>query len=68
MHLKLTDAKGNTKQSATGRIAVAAVPAGCHSFRMQVPTKTEPVLPYISSIATLTAIFKIETKKTRRKR
>jgi hypothetical protein len=68
IHLKVTDAKGNTAQSDTARIAVAAVPVGGYSIPIQVQTKAEPVLPYIALIATLTAIFTKLRPKTKRKR
>ncbi|MGF3573520.1 MAG: NosD domain-containing protein [Candidatus Bathyarchaeia archaeon] len=68
VHLKVTDAKGNTAQSDTARITVATVPVGGYSVPIQVPTKTEPVLPYIALMATLTAIFTKLRPKTRRKR
>jgi N-acetylneuraminic acid mutarotase len=66
IHLKVTDAKANTAQSETARIVVATVPVGGYSFPIQVHMKTEPVLPYIALIATLTAIF--TTLKSRIKR
>jgi hypothetical protein len=68
IHLKVTDAKGNAAQSDTARITVAAVPVGGYSFPIQVPTKAEPVLPYIALMATLTAIFTKLRPKTKRKR
>jgi len=67
VHLKVTDAKANTAQSDTARIAVATVPVGGYSFPIQVQTKTEPVLPYIALIATLTAVFTKLRPKTKRK-
>jgi parallel beta-helix repeat protein len=68
VHLKVTDAKANTAQSDTARIAVATVPVGGYSFSIQVQTKTDPVLPYIALMATLTAIFTKLRPKTKRKR
>jgi parallel beta-helix repeat protein len=68
VHLQVTDAKGNTAQSETARIAVTAVPVGGYSFPIQVQTKAEPVLPYIALIAILTAIFTKLRPKTKRKR
>jgi hypothetical protein len=68
VHLKITDAKGNTAQSDAARITVATVPVGGYSIPIQVHTKTEPVLPYIALIATLTAIFTKLRPKTKRKR
>jgi hypothetical protein len=43
-------------------------PVGGYSIPIQVHTKTEPVLPYIALIATLTAIFTKLRPKTKRKR
>jgi parallel beta-helix repeat protein len=45
-----------------------SVPVGGHSIPIQVPTKTEPIIPYIALIATLTAIFTKLRPKTKRKR
>jgi parallel beta-helix repeat protein len=45
-----------------------SVPVGGYSFPIQVHTKTDPVLPYIALIATLTAIFTKLRPKTKRKR
>jgi len=67
VHLKVTDAKANTAQSDTARITAATVPVGGYSIPIQVQTKTEPVLPYIALIATLTAIFTKLRPKTKRK-
>jgi parallel beta-helix repeat protein len=67
VHLKVTDAKANTAQSDAARIAVATVPVGGYSIQIQVPAKAEPVLPYIASIAALTAIFTKLRPKTKRK-
>jgi len=68
IYLKVTDAKGNTAQSETARIAVATVPVGGYSIPIQVQTKTEPIIPYIALIAALTAIFTKLRPKTKRKR
>ena len=67
MHLKVTDAKGNTAQSDTARITVATVPVGGYSISIQVPTKTEPIILYIALIAILAVFTKIRPK-TKRKR
>jgi parallel beta-helix repeat protein len=67
VHLKVTDAKANTAQSETARAEVAAVPVGGYSFPIQVQTKTEPTIPYIALMATLTAIFIKLKPKTKRK-
>ena len=68
VYLKVIDAEGNTAQSDVARITVASVPVGGYSFPIQVPTKAEPVLPYIALMATLTAIFTKLRPKTKRKR
>jgi peptide/nickel transport system substrate-binding protein len=68
IHLKVTDAKANTAQSDTARITAATVPVGGYSFPIQVQTKAEPLLPYIASIAALTAIFTKLRPKAKRKR
>jgi len=68
IHLKVTDAKGNTAQSETARITVSTPPVGGYSFPIQVSTKAEPVLPYIALIAILTAILTKLRPKTKRKR
>jgi PKD repeat protein len=68
VYLKVADAKGNTAQSETARIAVAAVPVGGYSIPIQVSTKAEPIIPYIALIATLTAIFTRLRPKIKRKR
>jgi parallel beta-helix repeat protein len=67
IYLKVTDVKGNTAQSETARITVAAVPVGGYSFPIQVTTKAEPIIPYIALVATLTAIFTKLRPKTKRK-
>ena len=46
----------------------ACMPVGGYSFPIQVQTKTEPIIPYIALIATLTAIFTKLRPKTKRKR
>jgi len=53
--------------STTRRVTVIAIPVGGYSISIQVHTKTEPVLPYIALIATLTAIFTKLRPKTKRK-
>jgi len=68
VYLKVTDAKANTAQSDPARITAATVPVGGYSIPIQVPTKAEPVLPYIALMATLTAIFIKLKPKTKRKR
>lgn len=67
VYLRITDAKGNTTQSETGRITVATVPVGGYSFPIQVQIKTKPIIPYIALTASLTAIFIKLKPKTKRK-
>jgi outer membrane protein assembly factor BamB len=67
VYLKVTDAKANTSQSDTARIAVASVPVGGYSIPIQVHTKTEPIIPYIASVIALTAILNLR-RKIKRKR
>jgi 3D (Asp-Asp-Asp) domain-containing protein len=67
-YLKVTDAKANTAQSGTARIAVATVPVGGYSIPIQVPTKAEPIIPYIALIVALTVVFTKLKPKTKRKR
>jgi len=67
VHLKVSDAKGNTAQSETARITVAAVPVGGYSIPIQVHTKTQPIILYIAITVILTVIFiKIERKAKRK--
>jgi PKD repeat protein len=54
--------------STTRRVTVIAIPVGGYSISIQVQTKTEPIIPYIALIATLTAIFTKLRPKTKRKR
>jgi len=68
IRLKVTDAKANAAQSDAARITVTVIPVGGYSIPIQVPTKTEPVLPYIFSVAILTVIFTKLRVKTKRKR
>jgi hypothetical protein len=67
VYLKVTDAKGNTAQSDAARIAVATVPVGGYSIPIQTPTKTEPILPYIALITTLTIVLTKIRNKTKRR-
>jgi parallel beta-helix repeat protein len=67
VHLRVTDAKGNTTQSETARITVATVPVGGYSIPIQVQTRAEPIIPYIALITALTiTITKIRNKTKRR--
>jgi hypothetical protein len=68
VYAKVTDTSSSTTQSETARIIAAAVPVGGYSVLIQVPTRTEPILPYIALIATLTAVFTKLKPKTKRKR
>jgi len=68
IYLKVTDVKGNTAQSETARITVAAVPVGGYSFPIQLQTKAEPIMPYIATMAILTIIFAGIKQRTKRKR
>lgn len=68
IYLKVTDAKSNTAQSETARIAVTAVPVGGYSFPIQVQTKTEPIITYIASLTIITMLFTKMRQKTKRKR
>jgi len=65
VHLKVTDNKGNTAQSETARVTVTVVPVGGYSTPIKIQTKTEPIIPYIALIASLTAIFTKLRPKTR---
>jgi hypothetical protein len=68
IHLKATDAKGNTMQSGTARITVATIPVGGYSYSIQFHAKAEPILPYIALIVALTIVFTRLRPKTKRKR
>ena len=68
VHLKVTDAKGNTAQSGTARMTVETVPVGGYSIPIKIQTKTEPIIPYIASITILTILFTKLKQKTKRKR
>jgi len=67
VHLKVTDAEGNTVQSETARITVATVPVGGYSIPIQIPTKTEPITLYIALTAIITLVFTTIKRKTTRK-
>ena len=68
VHLKVTDAKGNTTQSETAHTTVAAVPVGGYSIPTKVHTKAEPIIPYIALITILAPIFVKIKRKAKRKR
>jgi len=70
VYLRVTDAKGNTAQSDTARVTVAAVPVGGYSIPIQAPATATPLTPYLILTAILTIAFttikhKI-TKKTKK--
>jgi len=70
VYLKVTDAKGNTAQSDTARVTVAAVPVGGYSIPIQAPATATPLTTYLILTAILTIAFttikhKI-TKKTKK--
>lgn len=66
VYLKVTDAKANTAQSETARTTVVTVPVGGYSIPIERPATAQPVLLNIALIATLTVIFKIETKNQKK--
>jgi parallel beta-helix repeat protein len=68
IHLKVTDAEANTAQSDTARITFPPPPpVGGYSIPIQVQTRTQPIIPYMALIATLTLIFMISKQKTKRR-
>ena len=67
VYLKVTDAEGNTAQSDTARITVAAVPVGGYSIPIQAPATAKPLTPYLILTAILTTIFTTIRRKTKRK-
>jgi hypothetical protein len=67
IYLKVTDAKGNTAQSDTARIAAQIVPVGGYSIPIQLPTTAKPVTIHIALLTILTAIFIKIKQKTKRK-
>jgi parallel beta-helix repeat protein len=67
VHLKVTDAKGNTAQSDTARIVVSTVPVGGYSIPIQLPTTAKPVTLHIALLTILTALFITIKRKTKRK-
>jgi parallel beta-helix repeat protein len=66
IYLKVTDARTNTVQSETARIAVTAVPVGGYSLSTGVQTATNPPNIYVATIAVLAAVFTILKRKTRK--
>ncbi|MEM3697742.1 MAG: PKD domain-containing protein [Candidatus Bathyarchaeia archaeon] len=67
VQLKVTDDKGNTAQSDAARIAVTTVPVGGYSIPIQIPKKTEPIIPYITLATILTIVFTTIKRKTTKK-
>jgi parallel beta-helix repeat protein len=67
VHLKVTDAKGNTAQSETARITVATVPVGGYSVPIQGYSTAKPLTPYLTLIAILTIALATIKRKTPRK-
>ncbi|MEM3697104.1 MAG: CARDB domain-containing protein [Candidatus Bathyarchaeia archaeon] len=67
IHLKVTDDKGNTAQSDAARITVTTVPVGGYSIPIQIPKKTEPIIPYITLTTILTIVFTTIKRKTTKK-
>jgi hypothetical protein len=67
VHLKVTDAMGNTAQSDTARITAQIVPVGGYSIPIQLPATAKPATIHIALLTILTAIFITIKQKTRRK-
>jgi PKD repeat protein len=67
VHLKVTDAKGNTAQSDAARITAATVPVGGYSIPIQLPTIAKPVTVHIALLTILTAIFVTIKRRAKRK-
>ncbi|MBT0160806.1 PKD domain-containing protein [Candidatus Bathyarchaeota archaeon A05DMB-2] len=67
VHLKVTDAKGNTAQSDTARITAASVPVGGYSIPIQGYSTAKPLTPYLTLIAILTIALATIKRKTPRK-
>ena len=51
----------------THRVTIVSVPVGGYSIPIQVRTKAEPTIPYITLTVILTAIFIAAKRKTKRK-
>ncbi|MEM3459285.1 MAG: ABC transporter substrate-binding protein [Candidatus Bathyarchaeia archaeon] len=67
IYLKVTDDKGNTAQSDTARITVAAIPVGGYSIPINIKANKEPIIPYIMLAAILTMAFTAIKRKTTKK-
>jgi len=63
VYLKVTDAIGNTTQSETARITVAAVPVGGYSFPIKGYTTEKPLTLYLALVAILTVSFTIAKRR-----
>jgi len=67
VYLKVTDGEGNTAQSETARITVAAVPVGGYSIPIQAPATAKPLTPYLILTAILTIAYTTIKRKTTKK-
>lgn len=67
VHLRVTDAKGNTTQSETARIVVATVPVGGYSYLLERNAKADPLAPYFALVAVSAIAFTAVKRKTKRK-
>jgi hypothetical protein len=67
VHLKVTDAKGNTAQSETARVSVATVPVGGYSVPIDRYIIAKPVMLYFASVAILSTAFAVIRRKAHRK-
>jgi hypothetical protein len=65
IHLKVTDAMGNTAQSETAKIAVAVVPVGGQSYQIQVQTRTVSLISYVALVSVLT-MMSIEMRRKKK--
>jgi hypothetical protein len=63
VYLKVTDSSSNMTQSETARITVASVPVGGYSVSIETHTATKPLIPYLTLIATIAAVFTIVRRK-----
>jgi len=67
VHLKVTDAEGNTVQSETARITVATVPVGGYSIPIRGQATAKPVTLYLALTAILSIVFVTIKRKTTKK-
>lgn len=63
VHLKVTDAVGNTAQSETARISVSSVPVGGYSISLARRTTTSDIAAYTTVIALFAAILTLIKRK-----